>query len=557
MAVDAHTFRDRFLPELSKSLGSTPSEASPRRQWALPRRDTPQEPLSDQTPAAQEIRGAGTKILELAHGELAVSEEDGHELGTRDVEAYEKVQPSRGDSFLKHRRATATREVSPCLGKGRGLGMRAVCPGDAGSSESKDGGADVAAGGEMRDDPPVAEASGASSFRGGTRGSPPDATVGESRRWNSVLNENIALRRQVSEMEDFLEDHGLIWVGTGPHPGREKVREGPTSFDLDIILCNIQELNGEITREGRRRVVQTPGGAKFQEARSLHLAFYADGIVVNNGDLRPYSDHATKSFVSDLRDGFFPSEFKASDPDGLLVHAVDRRSEDGAARPEMGQNQRSNHAFSGKGQRLGGHKHRKRRHSEHLEAKRDTVTMAPHSLSSSLEAAMLRGDYCHPEAPSDGPREEGLPPLGRHVCPSGNGQQAEECRAKRAVVKVRIAPTALNMEFRMGFEDTVEDLWRLIAHRMREKLTTEENQPKGLLGTHFRGIVGDSGRPVDEEDRLMNAFELRLPYSGDANIDMGLTIEEAGLTPKAVVIFQLRRNAQGQVHTDRGTKGLV
>lgn len=42
-----------------------------------------------------------------------------------------------------------------------------------------------------------------------------------------------------------------------------------------------QELNEEITREGRRRVVQTEGGAEFQETRSLHLAFYADGIVVS------------------------------------------------------------------------------------------------------------------------------------------------------------------------------------------------------------------------------------------------------------------------------------
>lgn len=55
--------------------------------------------------------------------------------------------------------------------------------------------------------------------------------AGESELWNSVLNENIALRRQVSEMEDFLEDHGLIWVGTGANtslqifPVREWVEE--------------------------------------------------------------------------------------------------------------------------------------------------------------------------------------------------------------------------------------------------------------------------------------------------------------------------------------------
>lgn len=52
-------------------------------------------------------------------------------------------------------------------------------------------------------------------FGGDTRGNRPAVTTGESKRWSSVLNENIALRQQVSEMEDFLEDHGLVWVGTG------------------------------------------------------------------------------------------------------------------------------------------------------------------------------------------------------------------------------------------------------------------------------------------------------------------------------------------------------
>ncbi|CAN0123241.1 unnamed protein product, partial [Hapterophycus canaliculatus] len=66
-------------------------------------------------------------------------------------------------------------------------------------------------------------------------------------------------------------------------------------------------------------------GAEFQATRSVHLVFYADGIVVEGGNVRPYSDRATISFLSDLRDGFFPSEFKKSNPDGLFMHTVDNR----------------------------------------------------------------------------------------------------------------------------------------------------------------------------------------------------------------------------------------
>lgn len=57
----------------------------------------------------------------------------------------------------------------------------------------------------------------------------------------------------------------------------------------------------------------------------LHGIIVSSVLQVDNGDLRPYSHDATKTFISDLRDGFFPSELKASDPDGLLIHAIDHR----------------------------------------------------------------------------------------------------------------------------------------------------------------------------------------------------------------------------------------
>lgn len=43
-----------------------------------------------------------------------------------------------------------------------------------------------------------------------------------------------------------------------------------------------QELNWTISSEGRRRVVRRRSGhgAEFQATSSLHLVFYADGIVV-------------------------------------------------------------------------------------------------------------------------------------------------------------------------------------------------------------------------------------------------------------------------------------
>ena len=44
----------------------------------------------------------------------------------------------------------------------------------------------------------------------------------------------------------------------------------------------------------------------------MHLTFYADGIRLDEGRFRPYAERATKAFMKDLSDGFFPSELQVN-----------------------------------------------------------------------------------------------------------------------------------------------------------------------------------------------------------------------------------------------------
>ena len=46
----------------------------------------------------------------------------------------------------------------------------------------------------------------------------------------------------------------------------------------------------------------------------MHLTFYADGIQLDEVRFRQYNEKATKAFMKDLSDGFFPSELQVSDP---------------------------------------------------------------------------------------------------------------------------------------------------------------------------------------------------------------------------------------------------
>lgn len=119
------------------------------------------------TSAARKPQEDGTKTLELIHGELAVSEQDQELLSSRDVEAAQKVQPNLAHPVRKHRRTMANREVSvPYWGLGRGLNIKPDCPGDAGSIECKESGADATAGEGTRDEVSVAVASDVSAYIG-------------------------------------------------------------------------------------------------------------------------------------------------------------------------------------------------------------------------------------------------------------------------------------------------------------------------------------------------------------------------------------------------------
>jgi DNA-binding HxlR family transcriptional regulator len=175
-----------------------------------------------------------------------------------------------------------------------------------------------------------------------------------------VLAENERLRRQVQEMETFLSDYGLIWVGPTPEDCAEaggsqlqgdacrslQPQAGP-GVDLDLLLCKMAELN-RVVEEERGVIVTRNKRAQFRRPEVVPLRVFADGIAVGaGGALRPYADADLQQFMRDILDGYFPSEFRSGYPDGFVILAEDRRRESGL------QAGAKLTPFSGDGQRLG------------------------------------------------------------------------------------------------------------------------------------------------------------------------------------------------------------
>ncbi|XP_031431751.1 UBX domain-containing protein 11 [Clupea harengus] len=158
------------------------------------------------------------------------------------------------------------------------------------------------------------------------------------------------LQNQVWEMEHFLSDYGLIWVGNSDGddghadepspdtddadkhsnqslgaPATSMVREFRMNFDL--VLENVMDLN-VLAGEGESYVKAVPGGAQLAQQSPIPLRLYRNGILMFNGPFRSYEEPCTQQCMQDLMDGYFPSELQDRFPDGVPFQIQDRRAEE-------------------------------------------------------------------------------------------------------------------------------------------------------------------------------------------------------------------------------------
>ncbi|XP_061216707.1 UBX domain-containing protein 11 isoform X3 [Neopsephotus bourkii] len=131
----------------------------------------------------------------------------------------------------------------------------------------------------------------------------------------------LQLQLQVWQMEQFLSDYGLIWVGERPEeledvelpkdeeqlPGRSFWKPGEAvvpqhHIDFDVLLEKVKDLN-LLAGEGISHIEHKPGGARLRQPEPLPLTLYQNGIVMSNGPFRPYEDPSTQ--VTDRRDVVF------------------------------------------------------------------------------------------------------------------------------------------------------------------------------------------------------------------------------------------------------------
>lgn len=156
------------------------------------------------------------------------------------------------------------------------------------------------------------------------------------------------LQRQVGEMERFLGDYGLQWVG---EPADDEDSEdqsdsedgkrdwmtakklwkpgdslAPPEVDFDRLLASLKDLS-ELVVDGDTQVTPMPGGARLRVLEPIPLKLYRNGLMMFDGPFRPFHDPSTQRCLRDILDGFFPSELQRLYPDGVPFKVSDLRNQ--------------------------------------------------------------------------------------------------------------------------------------------------------------------------------------------------------------------------------------
>ena len=173
-----------------------------------------------------------------------------------------------------------------------------------------------------------------------------------------LRQEQSRLSRQVYEMEHFLADYGMQWVGDEAEAATagDAAAASPSAslpFDLPLFQSRIAELNTSLPAS---TLTVSSSSARFSPPPRLTLTLLADGIALPPPlpTFLPYASSSCQRLVRDVMDGYWPGEWRERWPDGVRLELLLRTElswEDEKRRRER-RRQRSFHAFEGEGRKL-------------------------------------------------------------------------------------------------------------------------------------------------------------------------------------------------------------
>ncbi|XP_037684007.1 UBX domain-containing protein 11 isoform X8 [Choloepus didactylus] len=337
------------------------------------------------------------------------------------------------------------------------------------------------------------------------------------------------LQRQVGEMERFLSDYGLQWVGEPMDQEDSEVKtdseEGerdwkttkkfwkpgdsvvPPEVDFDRLLASLKDLS-ELVVEGETQVTPVPGGARLRVLEPIPLKLYWNGIIMFDGPFRPFYDPSTQRCLRDILDGFFPSELQRLYPDGVPFQVSDLRHQ---IYPEDGLG-----PFPGEGRVVG--RQRMRKTSDRMEHSGSRMT-AEKFLNRLPKCVIRQGEVIDIR----GPIRDTL---------------QNYCAFPARIQEIVVETPALVAERERSQKSPGTPAPPLCMLRIK----SENGEQAFLLMMRPEDTVGDVRALLAQaRARDATACEIFSTFPPTVYDDNGLTLQAAGLVPNAALMLRARR----------------
>ncbi|KAM7324165.1 hypothetical protein ACRRTK_016470 [Alexandromys fortis] len=363
-----------------------------------------------------------------------------------------------------------------------------------------------------------------------------------TQRQEELETQCIQLQRQVGEMERFLSDYGLQWVGEpmDQEDSEEKIASEnderdwmtakkfwkpgdslvPPEVDFDRLLASLQDLS-ELVSEGEAQVTPMPGGAQLRTLEPIPLKLYRNGIMMFDGPFRPFYDPSTQRCLRDILDGFFPTELQRLYPDGVPFKVSDLRNQ---VFPEDGLG-----SFPGEGRVVGRQKMHKA--SDRVEDTSGSRMTAEKFLNRLPKCVIRQGEVIDIR----GPIRDTL----QSCCPM-------PARIQEIIVET----PALASERQRSQESPTMPVPPLSMLRIK----SENGEQAFLLMMRPEDTIGDV-RNLLAKARDMDAatFEIFSTFPPTVYRDDALTLKAAGLVPNATLLLRAPRAQPSNPSFDTGS----
>ncbi|XP_063954887.1 UBX domain-containing protein 11-like [Lytechinus pictus] len=394
----------------------------------------------------------------------------------------------------------------------------------------------------------------------------------ESQRVKELERKCQSLQEQIQDMEDFLSDYGMVWVG-GTHeedeaksakvdglyqeidsgiksqevwrPGSSFVSSDDCVPNFDLLLKNIKELN-ILAREGEKKIQHTVSGARFKTVESIPLTLYANGIFMFNGPFRSYQDPETQQCMEDLMEGYFPTELQTRYPDGVPIKVDDQRD-------VVFKDQRDREFFPGTGLTVGG------------------CNDGPSRLvPSNLDKATSMNSSGPPVSQEHSPlklRETSKPPvdplsvdqfLGKlHPVVSSDGKVIDVRSSVADLLKEETIPNAVTVvdtPIVQGIKERAMSGKAGLSNRPLSarssprsdvatlRVKSESGDHTFILKLRFTDTIGDLRMHLDKQRKPQSRdYILVTTFPNRTYTKLDATLEESCLTPNATVLMKLNR----------------